>query len=82
MCTLSETLTTRFDIELAINLVLPLTCSLLGLVFLDIVISSSFLSILVTSFPIGTEKVRYFSVFFPKQLNFPSHLSAISFIIK
>ena len=40
------------------------------------VISPPFLPILVTSFYIGTEKVMYFSEFFPKQLNCPSDSSA------
>ena len=41
-----------------------------------------FLSILVTYFSIGTEKVMFFSVFFPKQVNYPSNSSTTSFIIK
>ena len=46
------------------------------------VISSPFLSIVITSSSIGTRNVMYFSVFYPKQLNFLSNSSAISFITK
>ena len=46
------------------------------------VISFPFLSILITSFSIGTVKVMYFSVFYPKQVNFPSNSSASSFVIE
>ena len=47
-------------IEIAINLALPISCNLQNL---DFVIPSPFLSIFVTSFSIGTEKVMYFSIF-------------------
>ena len=43
--------------------------------------SFPFLSILVTCFSIGTEKV-FFAVFFPKQVNCPSNYSASSIMIK
>ena len=46
------------------------------------VISSPFLSILVTSFSVGTENVIFFSVFSPTQVNFFSNSSANSFMIK
>ena len=45
-------------------------------------ISFPFLSILINSFSIGTEKVMYFSVFSPKQVNSPSNSSTTSFMIK
>ena len=45
------------------------------------VISSPFLSILVTSFCIGTEKIVYFSVFSNKQENYFSNSSANTFMI-
>ena len=44
--------------------------------------SFPFLSILVTSFSIGTEKAMYFSVFSPKQVNYSSNPSGNSFMIK
>ena len=72
----SERLLTRFDNELAINLPLPINCRMY-----TFSISSPFLLILVTSFSIGTEKVMYFSLFFPEQLNCFSNSSANSFII-
>ena len=46
------------------------------------VISSPFLSVLLTSFSIGVETVMYFSVFSPKQFNCPLNSSASSFVIK
>ena len=60
----SARLLIRFDNELAINLVLLINCYLLDIVFM---ISFPFLSILVTSFSFGTEKVMYFWIFSPKQ---------------
>ena len=48
---------------------------------MDFVISFPFLLILVTSFSIGFEKVIYFSVFSPKQVNCPSN-SSVSFLSK
>ena len=46
------------------------------------VIYSPFLSILVTSFSVGTVKVNYLSVFSPKQVNCFLNSSANSFMIK
>ena len=46
------------------------------------VISSPFLPILLTSFPIGTKSVIHFSVFCSKQLNYNSNSSASYFMIK
>ena len=46
------------------------------------IIPSPFISILVTSFSIGTVKVMYFSVFSPKQVNCFLDSSAKSFMIK
>ena len=46
------------------------------------VTSSPFLSILVTSFWIGTEKIMYFSVFSYKQVNCFSNSSANYFMIE
>ena len=60
----SERLLTRFDNELATNLVLY--CNMQDIFF---VISSPILSIFVTSFSIGTVNVMYFSTFSPKQIN-------------
>ena len=45
-------------------------------------ISFLFLLIFLTSFSIGTEKAMYFSVFSPRQVNYPSNSSASSFMIK
>ena len=39
------------------------------------IFSSLSLAILLTSLIIGTENVLYFSIFFPKQLNYPSNSS-------
>ena len=44
--------------------------------------SFQFLPILATSFSIGTGKGFVFSVFFPKQVNYPSNSFASSFMIK
>ena len=49
---------------------------------MDFVISFPFLSILVTSFCIGTEKIVFFSVFSYKQENYFSNSSANTFMIK
>ena len=46
------------------------------------VISFPFLSIFVTSFSTGTEKVMYFSVFSLKELSCPSNPYAGSFMMK
>ena len=75
----SERLLTRFDNDLAINLVLLINYNMYDTVF---VISYSFLTILVTSFSIGAVKVIYFSVFFPKQVNCFLKSYANSFMIK
>ena len=56
----SDRLLTRFDNELAINLVLSVNCNIWDIFF---VISSPILSIVVTSFFIGTVKVMHFLVF-------------------
>ena len=69
----------RFDNEVAINLALSINYSLKDIGFL---ISSPFLSILVTAFSIETEKVVNFLLFFPKHLNFSSNSFTSSFIIK
>ena len=45
-------------------------------------ISSQSLPILLNSFSFGTEKIMYFSVFSPKQVNCPSNSSASSNMIK
>ena len=45
-------------------------------------VSFPFLSILLTSFVIGTEKILYFPVFSPKELNSPSNSFASSSMIK
>ena len=69
----------RFDNEVAINLALSINYSLKDIGFL---ISSPFLSILVTAFSIETKKVVNFLLFFPKHLNFSSNSFTSSFIIK
>ena len=46
------------------------------------VISSPFLSILVTSFSIGIANVMYFSVFYPKQVSCFLNSFVNSFMIK
>ena len=74
----SERLLTRFDNELAINIVLSLKCKMEDIFF---VIYSSFLSILVTSFSIGTKTGMYYSVFSPKQVNY-FNFSANTFMKK
>ena len=61
----SARLLTRFDNELAMNLVLSINCNMEEMYF---VISYPFLSILVTSFSLGTMKVMYFPVFSTKQI--------------
>ena len=76
---LSERLLTRFDNELAINLALSINCNMEDIYF---VISSPFLSILVTSVSIGTVNVMYFSVFSPKQVNCFLSSSPHLFMIK
>ena len=63
---------TKFKNELAINLTLSMNCNMQDML---IVTSSPFLSILVTSFPIGTVKFMCFSVFSPQQVNCFSTLS-------
>ena len=40
-----------------------------------------FLPIVVTYLFIGTEKIMYFSVFFPKQVNCPSNSSPVRLLI-
>ena len=55
----------RFDNELPINPALSINCN----VYIFFVTSSPILSTPVTSFPMGTVKVRYFPVFSPKQIN-------------
>ena len=47
-----------------------------------LMVSFSFLLILITSFSIGTVKTMYFSVFSPKQVNCLLHSSANFFMIK
>ena len=65
----SVRLLTRFDKSCTINK--------LQSVRNEIFLFDCFLSILVTSFSIGTEKVMYFSLFFPKKVNCFSNLSAL-----
>ena len=67
----SDKLSTRFDYELEINLELWINVILY---VTDLPLSGSFL--------IGTEKVMFFSVFFPKHSNCPPNLFANSLIIK
>ena len=74
----SGRLLTKFDNELAINLALSINCNMKDIFF---VISSPFLSILVTTFSNGTVKVMYFSVFSPRQVNCFLSFSANSFMI-
>ena len=62
----SEILLTRFDKKLAINFALSIKCNLYDIFF---VISSPFLSILVTSSFIGTVNVMYFSMLSSKQVS-------------
>ena len=50
------------------NLVISINCNLYDIVF---VISYPFLPVLLTSLSVVTEKVMYFPVFSPKQLNCP-----------
>ena len=76
---LSDKLLTIFDNELAINPALSINCNMSNICF---VISSQLLSILVTSFSIGTVKVMYFPVFSAKQVNCFFNSSANSFIRK
>ena len=52
------------------------------MIYMSFIISSQFLLILETSFSIGTEKVKYFSVFCPKKVKCFSNSSANSFMIK
>ena len=59
----SETLFTRLDNELAIDLALPINCNITDIFF---VICSPFLSILIMYFFTETVGVMYFSVFSPK----------------
>ena len=66
----SDKLLTRFDNKLDINLKLSINFILYVVV---LPLSSCFL--------IGTEKVIYFSVFFPKHSNFPFSFSANSLIL-
>ena len=68
---MSDKLTTRVDREQETNLKLSINITLY---VIDLPLSSSFL--------IGTEKMTYFSVFFPKHSNCPSNSSASSLIIK
>ena len=68
---ISDKLSTRLDNEVDINLKLSINFSLYMIVLL---LSSSFL--------IGTEKVMYFSVFFPKQLKLPLNSSTSCLIMK
>ena len=75
----SERLLTRFDNELAINLVLSINCNMYKIFFGT---CSPFWSILVTSFSIENVKVIYFSKFSPKQVNCYLNSSANSFMIK
>ena len=49
---------------------------------MDIIFSFPFLSIFVTSFSIGTEKVCPFSMFSPRHSNCPSNYFANFFIVK
>ena len=57
--------------SLTINLALSINYSLYGMIF---VVFSPSLLILLTSFVIGTEKILYFPVFYPRQLNFRQNL--------
>ena len=70
---------TKFDNELAINLALSINCSMYGIFH---VIFSPLLPVLVTSFSIGTVKVIYFSLLFPKEVKKFSNSSTKSFMIK
>ena len=76
---LSEGLLTRFDNELAIYLALSINFNMQDIFF---VISSPFLSILITSFFIGTVKVMYFSASSPKHVNCFLNSSVKCFMIK
>ena len=49
---------------------------------MDFVVSSPFLSIILTTFVIGTEKVLYFPVFSPTRIDSPLNSFASSFMIK
>ena len=75
----SERLLTRFYDKLAINLALSINCNMLDIFF---VISSPFLSILLTSCSIESVKLMYFSVISPKQVNYFLNSSANSLMIK
>ena len=76
----SEKLLTRFDNVLAINLALSINCNMYNMFF---VISSPFLSFLVTSFSVGTIKIiYYFSMFSTKQVNCLLNSSANLFMMK
>ena len=76
----SESLLTRFDKEIAINLALSVKDIFFVYFVYCIFFSSPFLSILVTSFSIGTVNVISFSVFSPKQVNCYLSSSANSFM--
>ena len=79
MNSLSKIIITGLDSKLTINPALSTNCNLYNMVF---GISSSYSSVLVTSFSIGTEKIIYFSSSSPKEVNcFPSSF-AISFEVK
>ena len=79
MNSLNKIIITGVDNELSINLALSTNRNLKDMVF---GISSSYSSVLVTSFSIGTEKMIYFSASSPKEVNcFPSSF-AISFKVK
>ena len=79
----SKRLLTRFDNELVINLALSIICNMQDIyIYIFFLISSPFLSVLLTSFSIGTVKVILFSVFSPKQVNCFLNSSANSFMIK
>ena len=68
---LSESLSTRFDNELDINLKLSI---IFILSLIDLALSNSF--------SIGTEKVIYYSLLSPKHLNCPLNSTTSSLIIK
>ena len=67
----SDKLSTRLDSEININLKLSINFSLYVIV-----------SVLSSSFLIGTEKVIYFSLFSPKHSNWPTNSFAKCFIKK
>ena len=70
-------LSTRFNNEVAINLILSMNFTLYGMILVVL-----FPSLSINFFFIGMEKVLYFSLFSPIHSNWPSNAFASSLIMK